>query len=367
MSTTIQNVLGNRNLLGLVDAILPGLPTGHLPPGLLSSAVKRGIMGNTGTYLKQDGPQKTARHTNYGGASRLRTVSGLAEQPVVLLSPKESIDIKAHSLINLLSPDGAVQKLGEAEVARQVRECITLTQNFRVGAITAMFGLNGHIYLDGDGNLLPSSSGAVIDVDAAIPANNLNQINSIIGTTWATDTTDIIGDVLAIHQAAVQTSGRPLKHAIFGKNIITYLLTNTKVKELINNTPQLALGVATGGASLIPQGLFGLTWWPGFMGFFRDNDGTARAPIGDDTIVFLPEPDSNWFEIVEGSEPIPMAGFGSPASDLSALLSNVEQRQGQYSYAYGQLDPVGARMVYGDTFLPVIKSPESVFIADVVP
>ena len=163
MSTTIQNVLGNRNLLGLVDAILPGLPTGHLPPGLLSSAVKRGIMGNTGTYLKQDGPQKTARHTNYGGASRLRTVSGLAEQPVVLLSPKESIDIKAHSLINLLSPDGAVQKLGEAEVARQVRECITLTQNFRVGAITAMFGLNGHIYLDGDGNLLPLFHGTYSD------------------------------------------------------------------------------------------------------------------------------------------------------------------------------------------------------------
>lgn len=367
MATTIQNVLGNRNLLGLVDAILPGLPTGHLPPGLLSTAVRRGVQGNTGTYFKQDGAQKTARHTAYGGVSRLRTVSGLAEQPVVLLSPKESIDLKAHSLINLLSPEGGVQRMGEAEVARQVKECMTLTQNFRIAAITAMFGLEGHIYLDGDGNLLPSSSNAVIDVDAGIPAGNLDQLGGIIGTTWATNTTDIIGDVLAIHQLAVQTSGRPLVHAIYGKNIATYLLTNDKVKELINNTPQLALNVATGGASIIPQGLFGLTWWPGYMGFFRDNDGTVRAPIGDDTIVFLPETDSGWFEIVEGTEPVPMAGFGSPGADLSAVLSNVEQRQGQYAYSYGQLDPVGAKMVYGDTFLPVIKSPESVFVADVVP
>jgi len=363
MATTIQNVLGNRNLLGLVDAILPGLPTVHLPPALLGGATSRGVKGNTGSYIKADGTQRVARHTNYGGSSRLRTVSPVAEQPIVLLSPKESIDIKANVLMNLMSGDGADQRMGESEVARQVREAVQLVQNFRTAAVTSLFGLNGHIYLDGDGNMLGSSSGAVIDVNSNIPAGNLNQLGGIIGTTWATNTTDIVGDMIAIHQLAVQTTGRPLRHAIYGANILNYLLNNDKVKELINNNPSLSSQAASGG---IPQGLFGLTWWPGYMGFFRDDAGTAQVPIGGDIIAFLPEPSSDWYEIVEGTEPVPMAGFGV-ASDLSTLLANVEPRQGQYTYAYGQMDPVGAKMVYGDTFLPVLKSPESVFIADVVP
>lgn len=352
MSTTIQKVLGAKNLLGSVDLVLAGLPQNVLPPGLLGGTTTRPVSGNTGTYIRSEGTQKTAKHVAYGGASRPRTISGISEQPVILLSPRENIGLKFTDLANLNSPDGTRQRMGEWEVARQVREATQYLQNLRTASVFSLFGL-GHIYIGPDGDLLHSSSGAVIDIDPGIRTGTA-------AVTWATNTTDIIGDFISINAQAVQYTGRPFRHAIYGSNILKYLLNNDKTKELINRSPA---GQDAAMQSLIPNGFAGLQWWPGYDAFYRDDSGTVRTLVGADDIIFMPEVSTDWFEFCEGTNPVPTAGFGA-AADMSDLIANAEMRQGIYTYAYGQMDPLGGTMIYGDTFLPVIKVPNAVLKFD---
>lgn len=364
MATTLPEILSAPNLLGLVEKIKDGLPTNHLPPGLLGQgATMRRTEGNTFSVIRAAGTFKTAKQTAYGAASRGGTASGMSDRPGVTITSAENVELKAADLMNLMEPDGSGrQAMGRSEVARIVRECTTKCMNLRNATLTSMLA-NDNAWFDVNGNLLPSSSNAVVTVNTGIPAANRNQISSIIGTTWATDTVDVQGDLAAIHDLAARTTGYPLKHAIYGANILQYLQSNDEISEFWNRSPaaQDALMKNT-----IPNGFAGLTWWRGSSAFFQDADGTNQSIIGGDTIIFLPEPDPSWYEWVEGTTPIPTGSFGT-SSDLSALLASATAQQGMYGYAVGQTDPLGGKYIYGDNFMPHIRVPEAIFVADVTP
>lgn len=365
MSKTLQSILGGRNLTGVIQGIRPGLPEGVFPPGL-TTPTPRTVEGDYGTYRKVSGTRKTARTAMYGSKAKQRTLTGVSEVPVKLIHSVESIDIKMTTLMALESNEGEKQRLGEQEVAREVAECRQLQDNLRKAAVFSAFGL-GAIYADTEGNLLPSSSGAVTSIDYGIPAGNKNQLDvfgagAIIGASWATAGTDILGDIQALHDAAIKLTGYPLAHAIYGQNILGYLTANTAVKELINRDDAMRRGAIAGR---VPNGLFELNWWPGYRAFYEDDNGTNQSFVGADNIIFLPEPDPTWWEWLNGTYPVPNSI--SLGSDLSAILGNFTVTPGMFAYASVQLNPPGAEMVYGDTFLPVIKVPNAVFVADVTP
>ncbi len=362
MATTLPEVLQAPNLLGYVESVKAGLPSQHLPPALLGGATVRRTEGNTFSYHRYSGSRKVTNTAAYGSASRGRTIGSLGELPGKTMYTSNNVELKYADYMNLMNPEGGQrQRLGESEVARAVRETVTDRMNFRIAATTSAFAL-GHIYLGSEGELLPSSSNAVQDIDYAIPANNQNQLNGIIGTTWATSTVDVLGDLQAIHAAAVQTSGYPLKHAIYGANILGYLMTNTNIRDLIVRNP-----VANNAAiNTMVFNVGGLTWWPGYFGFFEDSTGTNRTQISGDTVIFIPEPDRSWYEVVEGTTPVATDG-GLTNASAESMTSMTDTQQGMWQYAVRQTDPVGAKIVHGDNMLPVIKVPSAVFIADVVP
>ena len=63
---------------------------------------------------------------------------------------------------------------------------------------------------------------------------------------------------------------------------------------------------------------------------------------------------------VEGTYPVP-AAFNI-TKDMMGQLASLKQIAGPFSYATLQDDPVSVKHLAGDTFLPVIKVPGSVFI-----
>lgn len=358
MATTLPDILQAPNMLGVVQAVKAGLPTKHLPPKLLGGAgITKAVTGDTFTRYKVSGSQKTARQAAYGAPSRGRTMTGISAGSGKTIYSSENVDMKAADVINLLSADNLQrQNMGEAEWSRMIAESVTLRQNHRVAAITSAFSL-GHIYYDADGNLLPSSSNAVIDINYSIPSANV----ITAGASWATATTDIIGDLITLQQLALKTSGYPIAHALYGSSVLKYLMTNTNCRDLIVRNVALNNGIINDAVGGLVFSLGGITWWPGYLGFFEDDNGTDQTQITGDNIVFMPEPSPDWYGLIEGTSPVASSAAGG---DPMAALKSITEQQGMFQYATIQTDPVGVKMVYGDNFFPDIKAPGAVFRFD---
>lgn len=367
MSQTINDVLGGQNLTGLIQGVKSGL-SHQLPAGFLS--ITRNVEGDSATYRRVDGTRQTARLAAYGSPSQRRSASGITEVPVKLLHSHEHVIHPSSVLENLQRFDSPNhQQLGRDEVARQTQSFRRLFENLRVASVCSMLG-SGKIWFDGEGNLLPGSSGASVTVDYGIPDDHKNQIGGIIDAGWDAADTDIIGQIIALKAKAARDTGYPIRHAFYGRNIPGYIAANNDAKSLITGNPALAHAMASTGD--VPGGFLDMQWHPAYDAFYLDANGDVQNFFGDDTIVFTPEPSADWYEMLQGSYAIPtgVAGLNqndAQGDDAVAALSSLSSAYGLFSYSVLMTDPVAIKQVSGDTFLPTLKVPSAVFIADVTP
>ncbi len=360
MSKTLDQILGAENLVGVIQGIKTGIPADILPPQFMRTT--RTVSGNRATYHRVNGTRKTARQVHYGSPSTERAKVGVTEVPVNLLHTIEHERHDPTVLMNLKAiGEERRQKLGRDEIARQVRLFNTLFDNLRLASVYSIFR-DGHIYFDGDGNLLNDSSGATLDVDMVIADNNKDQLNGVIAASWATAGTNIHTHIKDLKIAARKLTGYPIKHAFYGGNILDHFLTNTKLSAIINRNAGMQVAFAGGE---IPDGFLGLNWHPVYEAFFEDNDGTNQEFIDGDAVIFTPEPSPEWWEVIDGTYPVPR-NIGNLASDATGALANVMEVAGKFSYGLVTEDPVGIKHVAGDTFLPVLKVPDAMFLADTV-
>lgn len=361
MAKTLQQILGYENLTGIIQDPKGGIPATTLPPGFTN--LRRPVEGNTAKWFAIEGNRKTARLVHYGSPSQARDMKGVTERTATMIHSFEHVIHDVPTLMMLQNFENPqVQQMGQQIVDQQTGQFRQGFNNLELAAIMKVLGA-GTIYFDAGGNLLPTSSGALYTVDFQIPAGNKDQIGGIIGASWATASTPIIGDIAAIKKLALKNTGYPIQHAFYGASIIDDLLANTQVLALIGGSGELAGKIASGE---IPNGFAGIPeWHPNNGAFFMDNDGTVQDIIGADTVVFTPEPDRTWWEIMEGSFPVPTNL--TIAADASGALPNFSKAYGPFSYAEVKTDPPGIKHLAGHTFLPVLKVPKAVYICDVTP
>jgi len=367
MATTEQ-ILSGKNLTGLIQGVKSGLPL-KIPPAFLTPT--RSVKGNVATYRKVEGAREVAKIVAYGNAAQVRAQKGVTEVPVNLLHTFESINISPSKLINLLTSDGgADQKLGADEVTRQVTEFKQAFVNLRIAA-TMQALLQFHIYANVDGNLLPSSSNAVVNVDYGVAASQINNgaagidplvtSTNIILASWATAGTPIITQLRNLKQAAMQFSGYPLAYAFYGNSIPGYIAANTEASKYLAGNQELSRQYLESGE--VPAGFMGMTWIPIGDAFYVDQNGAVQTLLAVDNVVFTPAPSLDWWEFIEGTYPVP-SNFGPTAVDASALIQGMSEVAGMFSFAGGTLNPPSVQMFAGDTFLPVLKVPKAVFRVD---
>jgi hypothetical protein len=360
MSKSLEQVLGYVYLTGVIQSIKTGIPD-VLPPAF--ATIKKDVLGDQGRYVQVTGTRKVARAAAYGSAARMRELKDISEKDVKLIHAFEQIQMKPLLLQMLRNYDNYdVQKMGIDEVSRQQAEFRKYFDNLRLAAVYSMLSL-GHIYFDDGGNLLPTSSGAQLDVDYQISANNLNQLNGIITASWANNNTDIPLQLRNLKNRSIQQTGYPLKYAFYGVNIPSYLTQNNYVLDYLSRNPKYAEKYLD--EAELPDGLFGYKWVPVHTAFFEDASGTNQTFFGGDTVVFTPEITSEVYEMMEGTYQVPTS-FNA-VSDLLAALGSMKQVRGMFSYAMPEHNPVTVNMFSGDTFLSVWKVPNALYIGDVVP
>lgn len=362
---TLREILGARNLCGVIEEVKGGLAEDILPPSFLRST--RTVEGDHCTYRKVQGTRKTARLVHYGSPSQKRNLSGISEQAVKLVHAFEHIHHNPTTLMSLQQMESETkQKLGMQEVSRQTKEFKQLFLNLRVASVfSALF--TGHIYFDSEGNLLSSSSDNTIDINFGIPAGNQNQCDilgdgAIIDAVWSEAGTGIHTHIASIITAVRKLCGYKLTHAFYGASILDYFLGNTKLKELINRNTSLQ---ASFMKNEIADGFLGVEKWIKVTDdFYVDKDGSYQSFMGSDKIIFTPTPSPEWYELIQGTFPVP-TNIGNLTVDGIAAMRSIYEKAGMFSYAQVKSDPVSIKHLAGDTFLPVIKVPNAVVVADV--
>lgn len=375
MAVNLETILGMRNLIGMIQSVMSGVPDDLLPPEMYRAS--RTVEGNRGTYFKVRGTRQTARIVQYGGPSKARELPGVSEEPVTLIHSFEHVVHSASILQNLAaenqtSPDSEIkQRMGLETVSRQIATFGDLFKNLRVSAIYSALA-TGKIYWDADGNLLPNSTGAKFTVDYGVPANQVGTLSTVLGavqTGWNTAATDVPGQIVQLKNIARQRTGYPITHAYYGANILGYLNGNTAIKQFYTGSAKITEGMAW---TEIPDGFLGIQKWiPVTEAFFAqsvqplgsDESASISSWFSGDQIVFTPTPSQDWWEVLEGTYPVPKAF--TVTQDMMQQLQSLQQVAGPFSYAVLQDDPVSVKHLAGDTFLPILKVPGAIYIVTV--
>jgi hypothetical protein len=360
MAKTIQDLLGYTSLSGISEAVKTGVPD-VLPDAFWTT--KSRTVGDAGEYTRYEGTRQTMKRTEYGASSTKRALSAIGKFPVKLMHFYEHIDldIKVYQALRKYA-DYGMQEMGRVEVERQVAQFRAVMDNTRKSLVCSMLS-EGSISFDSSGNLLPSTSGAALTIDYAVPANNQNQLNGVIAASWATTTTNIPNHLRALRKRARQDTGYPLKYAFYGQNIPGYFAANDFVKEYLSRHPVMRQQFLDNGE--IPNGLFGFDWVPVYEAFFVDQSGTVQEWFGSDQVTFTPDINSDVYEMIEGTFPVPRSF--QPFVDHKAATADFDIKEGMFAYGVPISDPMTARLFHGDTCLPVWKNPSAIYLADVTP
>ena len=367
MAQDIQQILAARNLIGRITDIVNGVPEDLLPPGFLTA--NRTTEGHRGEYLRVEGTRETSTISRYGAPSRNQEPVGIKNTPVELLHTFESFthDPTVLQLLISESGDGSMmrQQLGRETVERQIEVFGTRFKNLRISSVYSTLA-TGKICYDSDGNLLPPSkqTGAFQTVDFGVPAGNKGALN-VFGTgnllsNWTATTPGILQQLKAVKKAARKKTGFPITHAFYTESIPNYIANDPVIKDIIKGSSRVAEQTIT---AEIPEAVGGLKWIPIDQAFFVDQKGKTQDWFADPTVVFTPDPSTEWWEFIEGTYPVPRSI--QLAANMGAALGNFQQVPGPFSFASITTDPPSVKHFAGDTFLPVLKNASAIFIATI--
>lgn len=370
---TLQDILGYVSLLKTVEEVRTGIPD-VLPKEFESTT--EDVLGDSGRYVSTLGTRQTAKVVEYGAPALDRKLMDIGDRPVKLLHSYEQINLKPLVLQQLRNYENYdVQRMGMQEVGRQTKQFVYKFTNLR-RAVIAMVLANGIFYIDKNGNLLPSSTGAAKTISSGMNAttnqgtcqdargNNIfgasgNALNG--GGAWHLQTTNIPLQLRTLKQTAAVRTGYPLEIAIYGKNIPDYLTQNDYVENYLARNQRMRDYYDETGE--LPAGLLGFRWVKAYESFYDDDSGTHQIIWPDNQITFCPAVNSDWWRVFQGSYMVPTSI--NIVNDAEAAISNMRQIWGMAAYAQVINNPVTIAMWHLDTFLPVICIPDTVYQVDV--
>ncbi len=167
--------------------------------------------------------------------------------------------------------------------------------------------------------------------------------------SWATSTTDVIGDIKAWKALVAQDAGYMPTAAYCNESVMEYLMKNDDVAGLLGEG-SLKEQVAESGYITRFMGLD----WHVYDDGYIDGAGDFQKFIDDDRLYLVAE----W---------APFGALLSGSQEIPAGFSETRRVHGKFSYSAVETNPPGVRLFVGENFLPVIYIPDAIVTADVTP
>jgi len=358
---TLEQILNFRNLTGVIHSIKSGIPN-PLPEQFMRPGKK--FSGNRAEYFRITGTRQVAKIVQYGSPARRREMREVDLVPVTLMHSLESQQWPLAMTIALTKmTDLAHDRMGEQQAEYQTREFKKAFANLRIAAACYCL-FQGNIYTTTSGDLAAAATSTGVTtgttINFSVPANNTGNCNSIISSTWENATTPIMTQLRQIQTAAIEATGYELEHAFYADQVPGYIGRNTEAQNFLQLNPAMNQQYLTTGA--VPEGFGGIKHWhPAGHAFFNDASGTNQKILPEKSLVLTPESDPEWFEIFEGSFPVPNTVIPQMGGDAESMLRNVTEQFGMFGYGQLTLNPPTVEQFAGDTFVPVLKVPAAIY------
>jgi hypothetical protein len=362
---SVQDILSWVPLTEAVEVQKTGIPK-VLPPEFWSTTEQ--VSGNKARLIEFSGTRKTARVTPYGAPAKQAEKVSLSDRGIILLTSREEVAFR-DELVKIFREweDYKPQQMfAMRELAHQGEQFRQRFENLEIAAVTQTVANAGILYFDIDGNLLPTSSGAVLTVDQGVPSGNKDQLDvfgggDIIDVTWSNTAANIAKQTFNLQAAAVKKTGYPLKYAIYGANIPGYMSANDSLKYFWARNQQYNQEYLE--KNLVPEKFLDLIWVPANQAFYDDASDATQTIFPADGVTFTPEINKATYTLYRGSELVPNQ-FG-PVSDTMAALKSMTEVFGRGRYAKLKDNPVEIIDIAFTHFLARLKVPASYFFADV--
>lgn len=266
---------------------------------------------------------------------------------------------------------------GEQYVMRQLAFMGQRAANFRLILLAGM--LRGQLYISqvGDdffyGFTDPGAGYNAFPINFQMPAGNKLQLNmdgtgNIIDVSWDDPTALILDQLLSANAAMESLTGYRLEHALVSSRVWANIINNLQIKSTAgtSNAPFEVFERATGTR---PDGtpvnefigrLRAIPWLD-----FHIHDAVLEVgPPGAEVLTklipdtgafLLPTPNSMWFEMLEGGEPI---------ADYDGAPKVV--RNGLYGWRTTKSDPTSDLIYQVDNAMPANYVPAATMFATVV-
>ena len=200
------------------------------------------------------------------------------------------------------------------------------------------------------GSLTLTVGGVAQTIDYGIPSGN----KPTAGVSWATSTTDIIGDLTTWKRLIVKATGMTPRWAVCNQTVMNYLMKNDHAKELMGQT---ATGIQIAENGYITH-FHGLNWivLDHHFAAAGSPDSFNTPFIADDKLLLLPDISSEWITMQRGTCLVP-----------NQSLTDVMETQGPVMWSRVSDSPTGLVLYYKNARLPAIKIPQAIVYAETTP
>lgn len=288
---------------------------------------------------------------------------GRSRKYAISLGTRENLGLDAEMIAMLQSNVPILQARAKRLQMQRALDFKRRVDNLQVNLVHSVLS-QGKIWVDTNGEILPTSSGAAITVDFAqtyMGSGQLSKTSVWPNTTvqvgdWSIPSTAIDQSLRALGDAYAYTTGRQVGGVFVGRNIPTYFTTNTSMQTYMSRNP--VIGREFADTNEIPAGMMDYSWAPAHRAF-SVSSGNAITPWFDpDTITIVPALSSDWYENLECSLPVPSGiPFANSFEGLNDFAGMFPLTKGYGAYCYGSLDPISLTCVQQWYGLPVAKSP----------
>ena len=301
----------------------------------------------------------------------------IGHQSAQLMRTHESILIHDSKVYNTRSLGGQygsiVDVRGQRHIQRQISFMVERYRNQREWMYSRL--LRGGFNMERNGKQFKlrdydATRAQDIRVNYQIPAENLGRMQLGTGvdilSDWSNPNAPIIEQLYRINEAYTRIHGRPLVHILLDSISFLNVLNNTGIQNIggeantvfnsiTRRSGQSVEGIPDAGFTVKFRALplFEFHIYDGVLSADGEADGITIAEtaklIPTGFAAFLPEPDSTWHGLIEGTELI-RRNVDMPAEEVV----------GFGAWATPVIDPPGQRLKFLDNYLPVLYNPRCI-------
>lgn len=328
-------------------------------PGAGNRSVERFDKRNA-QYLSISNLKTMAPLNKPGSPARVIQPTGNQTRSITIANVFNEMRLDPDVLHNLRYPDQwSLQQSGEQEIQKQLQD-FALKHMYMKQAFLAKAFADGVVYIDENGMILESSSGAKITIDLGVPSNHKTQLtfgSAIISADWATASTKILDHLDNLTIRAAKERVAPPKHVWLNLANKAWFRNNTQINGFYSSIEMLH------NALNDPNGFELQGYVFHFVGGIYTSAAGSDVDIIPTTKAIITPDLGPWFLNAIGCQSIPnKTGITGGVSDGVNAFDKV---YGDFAYTHVSHNPAGLSVFAGTNFMYAFREPKAVWMPTV--